>query len=581
MARLLMLVWHNNPHGKPAMPLDQTSTFESGTKASSGWCRRQVADLVLQFESGNSSQRAFAQNAGVPRSTLQHWLKRKKKLDADPALVAFFESPTGLAFLHRLVGACHLTFIQQGTCGIRLVGEFLHRTGLNRFVASSYGSQQAIARQLEQTMVDYDASQRRHLASRMTPRPITVCEDETFHPQVCLVSIEPVSDFILLEVYCQGRDATSWTIHLTTALEGVPVEVVQVTSDEAKGLLAHARDGLGVHHSPDLFHVQHEVSKATSLALRSQTNHAQADLDGARQQTQQWIERRDAFPQGPRRPGRPPDFERHIEESRDVEQTMTARLEAAQQRQQLMRQAIRGLGDDDHPFDLTSGRPCDADAVRQHLTARFAAIERIADQADLAIKARERIAKARRVLEAMVATIAWVWVVIRRRVDSLRLSPPLQQVLVEQLIAGLYLVRVAAKARSPAERAAITRVADGLLIQARAPNGSLGSLPAEQREVIEREASWCADLFQGSSSCVEGRNGQLALRHHHLHQLCPRKLKVLTILHNYLIRRPDGTTAAGRFFGVEPQDLFEYVLDRLDVPARPAAPRPTRERSAA
>ena len=176
-----------------------------------------------------------------------------------------------MAFLHRLVGACHLTFTQQGTCGIRLVCLFLQRTGLNQFVASSFGSQQAIARQLEQAILDYGASQRRHLASQMTPKPITVCEDETFHPQVCLVSIEPVSDFILLEVYCQGRDATSWTTQLTAALEGLPVEVVQVTSDEAKGLLAHAREGLGAHHSPDLFHVQHEVGKATSLSLRSQT----------------------------------------------------------------------------------------------------------------------------------------------------------------------------------------------------------------------------------------------------------------------------------------------------------------------
>jgi DNA-binding transcriptional regulator YiaG len=31
--------------------------------------------LVLRFETSNSSQRVFAQRAGVPRSTLQHWLK--------------------------------------------------------------------------------------------------------------------------------------------------------------------------------------------------------------------------------------------------------------------------------------------------------------------------------------------------------------------------------------------------------------------------------------------------------------------------------------------------------------------------
>jgi len=59
-------------------------------------------------------------------------------------------------------------------------------------------------------------------------------------------------------------------------------------------------------------------------------------------------------------------------------------------------------------------------------------------------------------------------------------------------------------------------------------------------------------------------------------KLRPGKLQVLTILHNYLIRRPDGTTAAERFFGAKPQDLFEYVLDRLDVPARPAAARSNR-----
>src|SRR5271166_3624849 len=166
-----MLVWFNHLQEKRAMPLDHTSTVEPAAQTSPGWCRSQVAELVLQFETGNSSQRAFAQQAGVPRSTLQHWLKRKKALDADPDLVAFFESPTGLAFLHRLIGACHLTFTQQGTCGIRLVCEFLRRSGLNAFVASSFGSQQAIARQLEQALLEYDASQRSDLATRMTPRP--------------------------------------------------------------------------------------------------------------------------------------------------------------------------------------------------------------------------------------------------------------------------------------------------------------------------------------------------------------------------------------------------------------------------
>ena len=120
-----MLDVYRNPHRERAMRPDQPTTSEPLAQASPGWDRTQVAELVLQFEASHSSQRAFAQQVGIPRSTLQHWLKRKQTLDADRTLVAFFESPTGLAFLHRLVGACHLTFTQQGACGLRLVCEFL------------------------------------------------------------------------------------------------------------------------------------------------------------------------------------------------------------------------------------------------------------------------------------------------------------------------------------------------------------------------------------------------------------------------------------------------------------------------
>ena len=90
---------------------------------------------------------------------------------------------------------------------------------------------------------------------------------------------------------------------------------------------------------------------------------------------------------------------------------------------------------------------------------------------------------------------------------------------------------------------------------------------------MEHKAQECAELFQRSSSCVEGRNGQLSLKHHALHHLTKRKLRALTVLHNYLVRRPDGTTAAQRFYGHVPRDLFAWLLGRLSHPARPRASR--------
>ena len=73
---------------------------------------------------------------------------------------------------------------------------------------------------------------------------------------------------------------------------------------------------------------------------------------------------------------------------------------------------------------------------------------------------------------------------------------------------------------------------------------------------------------------MEGRNGQLSLRHHSLHCLQPEKPKALTVIHNYFLERDDGTTAAERFFEAAPRDLFGYLLDHLPLPARPAKKRP-------
>ena len=112
-------------------------------------------------------------------------------------------------------------------------------------------------------------------------------------------------------------------------------------------------------------------------------------------------------------------------------------------------------------------------------------------------------------------------------------------------------------------------MAEKILARARSPDGVWGTLSEEEQKDLEAKARDCAALFQRSSSCVEGRNGYLALKHHALHQLSTRKLGVLTVLHNYMIRRADGTTAAERFYGQEPRDLFTWLLDRLSYPVRP------------
>src|SRR5450432_3736601 len=83
------------------------------------WTRAEATQALHDFHDHQTtpSQRQFAAQASVPRATLQHWLGRQRRLDLDPLAARFFDSPPGLAFLHRLVVAAHLVFTLESTAG--------------------------------------------------------------------------------------------------------------------------------------------------------------------------------------------------------------------------------------------------------------------------------------------------------------------------------------------------------------------------------------------------------------------------------------------------------------------------------
>ena len=134
---------------------------------------------------------------------------------------------------------------------------------------------------------------------------------------------------------------------------------------------------------------------------------------------------------------------------------------------------------------------------------------------------------------------------------------------------GYYLQYVANKEKDPERKLSISHKSQELLSVLYQRDGPLSDCAGEEIRYLERSAKECAQLYQRSSSCVEGRNAQLSLHHHGIHRLSNRKLKALTAVHNYYIKRSDGTTAAVRFFEAKPKDMFECLLDHMNLPARP------------
>src|SRR5262249_16749447 len=105
-----------------------------------------------------------------------------------------------------------------------------------------------------------------------------------------------------------ARDQDTWNALMEQALVGLNCPVIQSTSDEAPGLLAYVDHHLGVHHAPDLCHVQHELSKAVSAPLATK-HRAAAKAATKAEETRKRVHERLANAHdkpAQRGPGRPP-----------------------------------------------------------------------------------------------------------------------------------------------------------------------------------------------------------------------------------------------------------------------------------
>jgi len=479
----------------------------------------------------------------------------------------------GTAFLHRLSIAVHLVITMSGTGSTRHVCQLLELSGLDQFIASSYGTQYDVSGKMEQAIIKFDHIERVRLSATMPHKEITVCQDETFHPETCLVAIEPVSNFILLEKYADGRKASDWTKAMEEATHGLPITVVQSTSDEGKGILHHVKSDLGVHHSPDVFHVQHEIVKGTSAVLASKKKKAEKLLEQATEDVQSCIRNQEKYLQAQHGPGRPPQFDKRIEESLQNQETTRKNLESAESHQQQIKEAIQKIGNVYHPVNLETGEPRQADAVSQSLNDCFKEMETVASETKLLDRSLKKIQKAKRVIVDMVAAILFYHMSVQAKVEALCLPLKVEQAVMSTLIPGLYLKRVSKQAKRADDRRRLHEKSLDILKTLQEADSPFIGLSADELGLIEKVSEDCANLFQRSSSCVEGRNGQLSLRHHGLHRLSNRKLSALTVVHNYFIRRRDGTTPAERFFGTKPREMFDFLLSSIDLPGRPAKSR--------
>ncbi len=77
---------------------------------------------------------------------------------------------------------------------------------------------------------------------------------------------------------------------------------------------------MGAHHAPDVFHVQQEISRATSGSLCAKVRKAEGDVEKAGQEVRKQEQAKEKYYRKKHGRGRPPGFDKRIKVARQHEQ---------------------------------------------------------------------------------------------------------------------------------------------------------------------------------------------------------------------------------------------------------------------
>ena len=388
-------------------------------------------------------------------------------------------------------------------------------------------------------------------------RKAVVAMDETFFGEfLILVLMDLRSGYLLLEEVSEDRRFDTWYAKTAPRLESLGIEVNHAISDRAKALIKLALSGFECAAGADLFHAQQDVSRWLGASLARRRAGAEKQFKAAQSAVDNAVE-----------------TATHPEQAALVKQRLEAEqaLEQAKQTRVDYHEHLQGIAEEIHPFSLNDNSPKAAKQVEKGLENRAQAFERIANDQDIEDK-NDTLKKFRNQIQALALTVSFWWLWVRETLQDLAVNVEMEHWLTTTLLPLVYWHHQLHKTQNRKARDKY-RKAWQQAVQAFNAHPVTRTLPESE---IQRWLIWAESMvrqFHRSSSAVEGRNGCLAQMYHNGRGLTQQRLRALTVIHNYGIKRQDGTTAAMRLFETDFPDLFPWLLEKMG-----ALPLPRKDR---
>ena len=375
------------------------------------------------------------------------------------------------------------------------------------------------------------------------PRSAVVAMDETFFgDMLILVLMDLSSGYLILEDISDDRRFDTWFEKAMPRLKALGIDVNHAVSDRAKALIKLAVAGFGCPSGADIFHAQQDVSRWLGATLGRRHAQAKTQHETAGEKLQ-----------------KKPD-------NNLAERVQVADTEQAYNRIQETRtdyhENLAGIADDIQPFSLQTDQPQRAEQVISGLEQRAQAFEKIAQSQTIA-DSKQTMAKFRNQFNGLAANVESWWLWVMEILTGLSVDEATQYWLIHTLLPTVYWHQQRHKTQNPKQREkyhqAWQRAAQRLQ-----DDTFTATLPESDLQRWLEWAEWMARQFHRSSSAVEGRNGYLSQMYHNGRGLTEKRLRALTVIHNYGLKRADGTTAAMRLFGRGFPDLFLWLVTEMD-----------------
>jgi hypothetical protein len=509
-------------------------------------------------EKTGQSLRAMAAATGISKSSVHRHVQAMERRQ-QYAESSLWETVEGGNWLRLLVFGVIYCFGIKAGVGADSLSEFFHLLHLESRIGCSASALRELERQVKGQIIAYGQAQ-----SEVPPgnAPISICvgADETFYELPILVAMELASGFIFTEVACENRTYETWWQQVSQWFQPEHWHCRFLVSDAAKALVKLGVSGLGCPSLPDVFHLLQALSRSLGSALARQ----QAQL----QKRQQALA---AKRQGVSSP----------ETLVQVEAQITA-LQVEQQQLETDHQAyehsVHALSQAIHPFDLNTGEPQVGLELPLRLQPALSTLERLS-QPYAPTQAQAALQQWHRQIPALSQALHAWWQWVLQALPTQTQDPDTQDWVLTVLLPWVYWHQQTQKTRHPQLKQSYQQAAQ----QAQAAFVSdtfTHSLSQAQQQQWLDWAIWMCDKFQRTSAAVEGRNGYLSALHHANRGFTEQTLKVLTIIHNFDLKREDGTTAAQRLFGRPFPDLFEFIvlnMGELPQPRRTFKPRKSKK----